>query len=559
MKCSQKCHAEQKANLMKPRSAFVARIVVSFLLLAAAAPFANAQAPQYELTWLGEGRPRDINESGVVAFGYASAIYDHATRTRLDPSDPAYNATWIDLEDNGDETGQWLVYHCNGINESNQIIGTASHVSGAEANRNFLLNDPLGPAPLFELIPRSTLDANQAFVCINDLGQVAEGKEINNSGVVVAEDWVKLSDGTVLPFEGHFFTGINEAGMVTGYRVGINSGPRSGRRDGGPVLFNYQGDSELIVSGSESNFHGDVNNHGDVAFDDFIYIAGSSGPVDLRQLIIEAQIQQDYEDFINAAIQTTGINDARQIIGQAQRGGVWHGFILTPIVSGPGITASPISGLTTTESGGWDIFEVVLDLRPSADVTIGVSSSNASEGTVDQQSLTFTPANWSTPQTVTVTGVDDAIDDGDVGYTIVTAAATSDDPSYNGLDADDVSVTNLDDDSPPGGGSLEYGSGTIDLRIWDNDPDGISSLITDVANHEPLVLTLTLNISHPRPSDLKAFVTGPDGTRLELFNVLGDNDLTGLITATEGDWLLEVRDTRNRKEGTLQSWLITIN
>ena len=38
-------------------------------------------------------------------------------------------------------------------------------------------------------------------------------------------------------------------------------------------------------------------------------------------------------------------------------------------------------------------------------------------------SLTFTPANWNTPQTVTVTGVDDAIDDGDVAYTIVTAAA----------------------------------------------------------------------------------------------------------------------------------------
>ena len=40
-------------------------------------------------------------------------------------------------------------------------------------------------------------------------------------------------------------------------------------------------------------------------------------------------------------------------------------------------------------------------------------------------SLTFTPANWNVAQTVTVTGVDDAIDDGDVTYSIVTAAATS--------------------------------------------------------------------------------------------------------------------------------------
>ena len=50
------------------------------------------------------------------------------------------------------------------------------------------------------------------------------------------------------------------------------------------------------------------------------------------------------------------------------------------------------------------------------------------------------------PQTVTVTGVDDAVDDGDVAYTIVTAAAASADPAYNGLNAADVAVTNTDDD-----------------------------------------------------------------------------------------------------------------
>ena len=37
-------------------------------------------------------------------------------------------------------------------------------------------------------------------------------------------------------------------------------------------------------------------------------------------------------------------------------------------------------------------------------------------------SLTFTTANWNVAQTVTVTGVDDAVDDGDVAYTIVDGA-----------------------------------------------------------------------------------------------------------------------------------------
>ena len=39
------------------------------------------------------------------------------------------------------------------------------------------------------------------------------------------------------------------------------------------------------------------------------------------------------------------------------------------------------------------------------------------------------------------------MDDGDIAYTIVTAPATSADPSYNGLNAADVAVTNIDDDA----------------------------------------------------------------------------------------------------------------
>ena len=62
-------------------------------------------------------------------------------------------------------------------------------------------------------------------------------------------------------------------------------------------------------------------------------------------------------------------------------------------------------------------------------------------------SLTFTTANWNVAQTVTVTGVDDALDDGDVAYTIVTAAATSTDATYNGVNATDVAVTNTDNDA----------------------------------------------------------------------------------------------------------------
>jgi hypothetical protein len=112
----------------------------------------------------------------------------------------------------------------------------------------------------------------------------------------------------------------------------------------------------------------------------------------------------------------------------------------------PGITVTPVEGLATTEGGGTDAFSVVLDSHPAADVTIDLSSSDLSEGTVSPASLNFIAADWDLPQQVIVTGVDDAIVDGNVPYTIVTAPAVSADPNYNGLNAADVSVTNLDDD-----------------------------------------------------------------------------------------------------------------
>ena len=68
--------------------------------------------------------------------------------------------------------------------------------------------------------------------------------------------------------------------------------------------------------------------------------------------------------------------------------------------------------LTTTEAGGTATFTVVLNTQPTADVTIALSSSDTTEGTVSPASLIFTTANWNVAQTVTVTGVDDALVDG---------------------------------------------------------------------------------------------------------------------------------------------------
>uniref|UniRef100_UPI0025CE2842 DUF4347 domain-containing protein n=1 Tax=Microcoleus sp. CAWBG58 TaxID=2841651 RepID=UPI0025CE2842 len=113
-----------------------------------------------------------------------------------------------------------------------------------------------------------------------------------------------------------------------------------------------------------------------------------------------------------------------------------------------GVTVSPITGLTTTELGGKATFTVKLNSQPSANVTFGLSSSNVAEGTVSPNSITFTPADYSQPKIVTVTGVDDLVADGNVVYKVVTAAAVSTDPIYRNLNPDDVTVTNSDNETP---------------------------------------------------------------------------------------------------------------
>mgnify|MGYP001236571108 CR=1 FL=1 len=109
----------------------------------------------------------------------------------------------------------------------------------------------------------------------------------------------------------------------------------------------------------------------------------------------------------------------------------------------PGVTVTPLVG-ETTEAGGSATFDLVLKTAPSADVLISATSSDSSEGTASG-ALTFTPANWQTAQQLTISGVDDPIDDGDVSYT-VNLVATSDDTDYAALTLPALTLINEDND-----------------------------------------------------------------------------------------------------------------
>lgn len=148
-----------------------------------------------------------------------------------------------------------------------------------------------------------------------------------------------------------------------------------------------------------------------------------------------------------------------------------------------GIQVTPLSGLTTTESGGVATFTVVLMASPVAPVSIALSSSNEAEGTVAPAALTFDSANWDAPQTVTIEGVDDAFADGNQTYTIVLAPATSVDPEYAARDADDVTVVNIDDDSP---GAIVGESGTL-LTTETGGTDSFSIRLTTAPAFDVIV------------------------------------------------------------------------
>jgi hypothetical protein len=139
-------------------------------------------------------------------------------------------------------------------------------------------------------------------------------------------------------------------------------------------------------------------------------------------------------------------------------GGAFDGKIGTWILNGtltimPGFTsagdiiASPAGGLVTSEAGETDSFTIRLSTAPASDVTIPLASSDLTEGTVSPASLTFTPGNFNTPQSVTVTGVDDSDQDNNVNYNVDIGPSTSADLSWNNRTFNSVGVTNEDDDS----------------------------------------------------------------------------------------------------------------
>lgn len=153
----------------------------------------------------------------------------------------------------------------------------------------------------------------------------------------------------------------------------------------------------------------------------------------------------------------------------------------------PGVTLSK-STATVSENGDTDSFTIVLTTAPTHDVTIPIASNDTGEGIVDKASVTFTTGNWDTPQTVTITGVDDDLADGDVTFSIILGAITSTDPAYDGIDPGDVSVTNTNNDpatatvSAISGNTTEAGGTATFTVVLDAQP--VANVVISVTSSD---------------------------------------------------------------------------
>ncbi|MFN7626074.1 MAG: Calx-beta domain-containing protein, partial [Pirellula sp.] len=215
-----------------------------------------------------------------------------------------------------------------------------------------------------------------------------------------------------------------------------------------------------------------------------------------------------------------------------------------------GITIGAISGVTTSESGTSVTFTIQLNSQPTANVTVPLSSSDTTEGTVSQSQVAFTASNWNQPVTITVTGVDDTIFDGNIAYTVAIAATTSTDPLYNGVNPADFSITNLDNEVEPPTKFFVVDDGTTDRNYhYDSNGAAIKNYAINSGNTAPRGIATTSAGTKLWVVDnnKKVFVYTNTGTLLGSWTAgsLASNAIVeGIATDGTNIWIVDARADR---------------
>ncbi len=196
-------------------------------------------------------------------------------------------------------------------------------------------------------------------------------------------------------------------------------------------------------------------------------------------------------------------------------------------VSFPGAIFST-SGAYTVNEGGTTTVGIALGTQPSGNVTVDLSSSDLTEGTVSPAQLTFTPANWNQVQNVTITGVDDTDDDGNITFNLVASTAGSADASYAALPNKTQAIVNLDNDATitmPSAQTICKSTGMSNVNALISNVGAAITSVTAASNNQSVIDNNDITINN---------LGG--GTYGIVINNLSNNSLgTALITLTATD------------------------
>ena len=241
-------------------------------------------------------------------------------------------------------------------------------------------------------------------------------------------------------------------------------------------------------------------------------------------------------------VTVTGVNDSTPggnrsaTITHAASGG---GFDDADVDS-VSVTVTDDDGLTVTpaevevdEAGGKKTYTVRLKTQPTGTVTVAVvASGDTNAARVDTGSLTFTTSNWNALQTVTVTGVDDNVDNpGDSRS--VTITNTSSGSGYASTET--VAVRVIDDDPAPPGVTLSVSP----TAVSEDSTVGSQITVAATVNGPSRYATdQTINVTVGGSDEANAATAGTDFRRVPRFGITipaGAASATGTFTLTPID------------------------
>jgi hypothetical protein len=239
--------------------------------------------------------------------------------------------------------------------------------------------------------------------------------------------------------------GISAGTVITGSTDGSSTNFSS--TDDGSLLLGNSGDGILAYQGSLGNVTTFLHAIGEDASDIGSYPANTLTSSDFLLL--------GSDDGNYSGITTGTITDLFSAINDVTNWTTSGAANINPVASftvssssspTPGISLGAVSN-NTNETGSTATFTVVLNKEPATDVLLSISSGNTDEVTVLPSSVTFTNANWDTAQTITATGVDDAVIDGNIAVTITLSVDDDNsDDDYNSVADATTTITNEDDD-----------------------------------------------------------------------------------------------------------------